>query len=181
MAIEEKFLVDSNNNEKDPSKKHYENIAENALLNAINHLNPAFGNKLSGAEGAIEFRDEGVYTYDNKGRRYLDCLGGYGIFNVGHRHPKVVDAVRKQLDQVCLHSQELINWQNSLPRLLLKVSSIRFSVIAEPKPLKVLSNWLVCTPARPKLSRPAMPITASAWVPCLQPEEMFSVSLSNLC
>ena len=123
MAIEEKFLVDSSKNEKDPSKKHYENIAEQALLNSINHLNPAFGSKLSGAEGAVEFKDEGVYTYDNKGRRYLDCLGGYGIFNVGHRHPKVLDAVRNQLDQVCLHSQELINpWSAYLAKQLASVA-----------------------------------------------------------
>lgn len=87
----------------------YEELAERALGNSINHLNMAYSQKLSGAEGAVELRDEGVYTYDNQGRRYLDCLGGYGIFNVGHRHPKVINAVKAQLDQVALHSQELIN------------------------------------------------------------------------
>jgi putrescine aminotransferase len=88
---------------------HYQEIAARALENSINHLNTAYAQKLSGAEGAVEFRDEGVFTYDVQGRRYLDCLGGFGIFNLGHRHPKVIDAVKRQLDQVCLHSQELIN------------------------------------------------------------------------
>lgn len=88
---------------------NYEEMAAKALGNSINHLNNAYSQKLSGAEGAVEFRDEGVYTYDNQGRRYLDCLGGYGIFNVGHRHPRVINAVKAQLDVVALHSQELIN------------------------------------------------------------------------
>jgi putrescine aminotransferase len=88
---------------------HYEKIASKALTNSIEHLNHAYRQKLCGAEGAVEFRDAGVYTYDSNGKRYLDCLGGYGIFNVGHRHPKVIAAVKAQLDQVCLHSQDLLN------------------------------------------------------------------------
>lgn len=89
--------------------EHYSRITEKCLENSINHLNTAYSKKLAGAEGAVEFRDEGVFTYDNHGKRYLDCLGGFGIFNVGHRHPRVIQAVKAQLDQVCLHSQELLN------------------------------------------------------------------------
>ena len=40
---------------------------------------------------------------------YIDCLGGYGIYNVGHRHPVVVSAVRAQLRKQALHSQELLD------------------------------------------------------------------------
>jgi putrescine aminotransferase len=88
---------------------HYRHIAALALEHSKDYLNMAFAKKLCGAEGRVEFRDEGVYTYDHLGKRYLDCLGGYGIFNVGHRHPKVIAAVRAQLDQCCLHSQDLLN------------------------------------------------------------------------
>jgi putrescine aminotransferase len=103
----------------DRGASHYEVIADQALENSIEHLNHAYRNKLCGAEGVVEFRDGGVYTYDNKGKRYLDCLGGYGIFNVGHRHPKVIAAVKAQLDQVCLHSQDLLNpWAAHLARQL---------------------------------------------------------------
>lgn len=105
------------------NSKHYEELASRALNNSINHLNNAYSQKLSGAEGAVEFRDEGVYTFDNKGRRYLDCLGGFGIFNVGHRHPRVIEAVKRQLDQVCLHSQELINpWSAHLASQLAAIA-----------------------------------------------------------
>lgn len=129
MAIEKNLLKNTGAaSQNAPSKEqkakdHYKSIADDALYNSINHLNPAYGNKLSGAEGAIEFRDSGVWTYDNKGRKYLDCLGGYGIFNVGHRHPKVIDAVKNQLDQVCLHSQELINpWSAYLAKQLASIT-----------------------------------------------------------
>ncbi len=44
-----------------------------------------------------------------RGREYIDCLGGFGIFNVGHRHPKVVGAVKAQLERQALHSQDLLD------------------------------------------------------------------------
>ena len=53
--------------------EHYETIAAQALENSIEHLNHAYKQKLCGAEGAVEFRDGGVYTYDNTDKRYLDC------------------------------------------------------------------------------------------------------------
>lgn len=36
-------------------------------------------------------------------------LGGFGIYNVGHRHPKVLKAVKEQLERQAIHSQELID------------------------------------------------------------------------
>lgn len=119
MVIEQKHLETVGFKRSQSSPEHYEQIASQALSNSINHLNTAYSQKLCGAEGAVEFRDEGVYTYDNHGKRYLDCLGGYGIFNVGHRHPKVINAVKTQLDQVCLHSQDLLNpWAAHLAKQL---------------------------------------------------------------
>lgn len=46
---------------------------------------------------------------DHRGERYLDLLGGYGIYNVGRRHPKIIDAVMAQLSKQALHSQELLD------------------------------------------------------------------------
>lgn len=105
------------------SKFNYDHLASTALENSIEHLNHSYSQKLCGAEGIVEFTDSGVYTYDNKGKRYLDCLGGYGIFNVGHRHPKVIAAVKAQLDQVCLHSQDLLNpWAAFLAKQLADIA-----------------------------------------------------------
>ncbi len=57
---------------------------------------------------SVEWSDHANSFEDVQGRRYLDLLGGYGIYNVGHRHPKVVEAVSHQLKRQALHSQELL-------------------------------------------------------------------------
>lgn len=42
---------------------------------------------------------EGVYLYDDTGKAYIDLIGGISVCNVGHRHPKVVQAIKAQADQ----------------------------------------------------------------------------------
>ena len=44
-------------------------------------------------------RAEGIYMYDDEGRKYIDLVSGVSVSNVGHRHPKVVEAVKNQLDK----------------------------------------------------------------------------------
>lgn len=44
-------------------------------------------------------RAEGVYMYATDGTRYLDLISGIGVSNVGHRHPRVIEAIHKQLDK----------------------------------------------------------------------------------
>ncbi len=56
-----------------------------------------------------EWEDEGAVFCDTFGNKYIDCLGGYGVYLLGHRHPKVVAAVQSQLKRYALHSQELID------------------------------------------------------------------------
>jgi 4-aminobutyrate aminotransferase / (S)-3-amino-2-methylpropionate transaminase / 5-aminovalerate transaminase len=45
-------------------------------------------------------RAEGAYIWDIEGRRYLDFVGGIGVLNVGHNHPRVVAAVENQLKKI---------------------------------------------------------------------------------
>lgn len=42
---------------------------------------------------------EGVYLYDNSDKKYIDLISGISVSNIGHRHPKVVEAIKKQLDK----------------------------------------------------------------------------------
>ena len=42
---------------------------------------------------------EGIYMYGPNGQRYIDLISGIGVSNVGHRHPKVVKAIRDQTDK----------------------------------------------------------------------------------
>lgn len=43
-------------------------------------------------------RAEGALLFDAAGKEYIDLIGGISVANVGHRHPKVLDAIRAQLD-----------------------------------------------------------------------------------
>ena len=61
-------------------------------------------------EGAVvEWQGEGCILRDVTGREFIDCLGGFGIFALGHRHPKVIAAVKAQMDRLALHSQWMLN------------------------------------------------------------------------
>jgi 4-aminobutyrate aminotransferase/(S)-3-amino-2-methylpropionate transaminase len=52
------------------------------------------------AHPIVVARAEGAYIWDNDGGRYLDFVGGIGVLNVGHNHPRVVAAVTEQLKLV---------------------------------------------------------------------------------
>ncbi|NVJ87279.1 MAG: aspartate aminotransferase family protein [Algoriphagus sp.] len=41
---------------------------------------------------------EGIYLYGPNGEKYMDLISGIGVSNVGHRHPKVLEAIHNQLD-----------------------------------------------------------------------------------
>ena len=61
-------------------------------------------------DGAVvEWEAEGCLLRDIFGREFIDCLGGFGIFALGHRHPKVINAVKAQMDRLALHSQWMMN------------------------------------------------------------------------
>ena len=54
----------------------------------------------SDAPMAIEVeKAEGIYLYDTKGKKYIDLISGVSVSNVGHRHPKVVNAIKAQVDK----------------------------------------------------------------------------------
>ncbi len=74
------------------------------------YINPAMA-KLFRFMGlaTIEWRAEGNVIYDINGKEYIDCLGGYGVFSLGHRHPQVVAAVKQQLDLMPLSSKVLFD------------------------------------------------------------------------
>ncbi|MCP1123021.1 putrescine aminotransferase [Bacillus sp. AFS018417] len=78
------------------------------------HVNPGFlayrkTVTKDGQFAAVEWSDEGSCFMDINGKKYIDCLGGFGIYNVGHRNPKVVKAVTDQLKRQALHSQDLLD------------------------------------------------------------------------
>jgi putrescine aminotransferase len=81
------------------------------------HINPGFleYRKAAGEDFTVmEWMANGDIFTDLHGNEYIDCLGGFGVFNCGHRHPKVVEAVKDQLAKQPLSSAELIDANRSL-------------------------------------------------------------------
>jgi putrescine aminotransferase len=95
--------------EKDPDEKR---ILEETFRYYEENLNPGFlkmKRSVKFDSQGVEWRGEGVYMYDIHGHRFIDCLGGYGVFALGHRHPHVVKRVKETMDRIGLYSQELLN------------------------------------------------------------------------
>lgn len=55
---------------------------------------------------------ENSEIWDVEGRRYIDFAGGIAVLNTGHRHPKVVDAVKKQLDRFTHTCHQVVPYEN---------------------------------------------------------------------
>jgi ornithine--oxo-acid transaminase len=54
---------------------------------------------------------EGVWVEDPEGNRYMDMLSSYSALNQGHRHPKIIKALKDQADKVTLTSRAFYNDQ----------------------------------------------------------------------
>ncbi|MEM3271596.1 MAG: aminotransferase class III-fold pyridoxal phosphate-dependent enzyme, partial [Metallosphaera sp.] len=53
-----------------------------------------------GSRGLRIVRGEGQYVWDNHGEKYLDLHSGHGVAFLGHRNPKVVEHLKRQLDNI---------------------------------------------------------------------------------
>lgn len=87
-------------------------VVEESVRYWTDHVNEGFlqfRKSVSTDYTAVEWEDEGAVFRDIHGKEFIDILGGYGIYVVGHRHPRVMKAVRDQLDRQAIHSQELID------------------------------------------------------------------------
>ncbi|MBV6286982.1 4-aminobutyrate--2-oxoglutarate transaminase [Pseudomonas aegrilactucae] len=51
---------------------------------------------------------QGTELWDVDGKRYLDFVGGIGVLNVGHNHPRVVEAVRRQVGEISHASFQVV-------------------------------------------------------------------------
>ncbi len=52
---------------------------------------------------------EGVWVWDPEGNKYMDMLSAYSALNQGHRHPKIIAALKDQADRVTLTSRAFHN------------------------------------------------------------------------
>src|SRR5215211_4919937 len=54
-------------------------------------------------------RGKGAQVWDKSGKEYIDCMGGYGVALVGHCNDRVVNAIKKQAEQLITCHMSLYN------------------------------------------------------------------------
>lgn len=113
-------------------------IIEESKQNFAEHFNRGWlGYRKSVTEAgdwaATEWTGSGAVFEDVLGRKFIDCLGGYGLMDLGWGHPEVVQAVMAQLRRTPMPSQELIDpLRGALAKLLAMISpgEIQYSFFA---------------------------------------------------
>lgn len=79
---------------------------------------------------------EGVWVKDPEGSRYMDMLSAYSAVNQGHRHPKIIQALKDQADRVTLtsrafHNDQLGPWYEKICELTGKEMALPMNTGAE--------------------------------------------------
>ncbi|SHE27944.1 ornithine--oxo-acid transaminase [Alkalibacter saccharofermentans] len=54
-------------------------------------------------------KGEGVWVWDKNGKKYLDMLAAYSAVNQGHRHPKIIQAAKDQMERITITSRAFHN------------------------------------------------------------------------
>lgn len=120
------------------TEEEAKNIIEESKYNFAEHFNKGWleyrkSVTEAGDWAAVEWTGSGAVFRDILGREYIDCLGGYGMMDLGWNHPEVIDTVRAQLGRTPMPSQELIDpLRGVLARLLSMITpgEIKYSFFA---------------------------------------------------
>ncbi|HEX5322394.1 MAG TPA: aminotransferase class III-fold pyridoxal phosphate-dependent enzyme, partial [Capsulimonadaceae bacterium] len=87
-----------------------EQVTQDVIEKYQQYVNPTQVALLKiGGYDHIEWSAEGCTVTDLEGNTYIDCLGGLGVFSLGHRNPRVIAAVKEQLDRMPLASKAFLN------------------------------------------------------------------------
>ena len=91
---------------------------------------------------------EGIWVTDPEGNKYIDMLSAYSAVNQGHRHPKIIQALKHQADKVTLvsrafHSDNLGEWYEKIGKLAGKDKALPMNTGAEAveTALKAARRW----------------------------------------
>jgi putrescine aminotransferase len=84
-------------------------LAAEVFENYKQFVNPTLARVMRLAGSPVEVCARGCTIWDHTGKAYLDFAGGYGVFTLGHSHPRVVAAVRAQLELMALSGKTMFN------------------------------------------------------------------------
>jgi putrescine aminotransferase len=83
-------------------------IIDKTMKQYEKYINPGMARLMRMLGTTVEVKTEGAFMYDVKGHRYLDFLSGHGVYNIGFCHPKVVQAVKDQIDNIAQTSTGMV-------------------------------------------------------------------------
>ncbi len=86
-----------------------QNLASDVFENYKRYLNPPLARVMKLSGSPVEVRAQGTTIWDQHGKAYLDFAGGYGVFTLGHSHPRVIAAVREQMESMSLSGKTMFN------------------------------------------------------------------------
>jgi putrescine aminotransferase len=84
-------------------------LYDEAYENYKEYVNPPLARVMKLSGSPLEMRAHGTTIVDHTGKEYLDFAGGYGVFTLGHSHPRVVAAVREQMERMSLSGKTMFN------------------------------------------------------------------------
>jgi putrescine aminotransferase len=84
-------------------------LAAETYENYKQFVNPPLARVMKISGSPVEVRASGSTIWDQNGKAYLDFAGGYGVFTLGYSHPRVVEAVRAQLELIALSGKTMFN------------------------------------------------------------------------
>ncbi len=116
-----------------------ENVIEKTTQFGANNYNPL----------PIVITDaEGVWVKDPEGNRYMDMLSAYSAVNQGHRHPKIIQALKDQADRITLtsrafHNDQLAPFYEKVAKLTNKAKVLPMNTGAEAveTAIKTVRRW----------------------------------------
>ncbi|HEY5340600.1 MAG TPA: aspartate aminotransferase family protein [Candidatus Aquilonibacter sp.] len=91
------------------TRETVENLASEVFENYKNFINPPLARVMKLSGSPVEVRASGCTIWDQNGKAYLDFAGGYGVFTLGHSHPRVIAAVREQMERMSLSGKTMFN------------------------------------------------------------------------
>lgn len=87
-------------------------ITEQTINYFDNYVSPGwlkYRKSVSTNDAVVEWKDHDAVCEGLYGEKFIDCLGGFGIYTCGHRNPEILETVMAQLQHQALHSQELLD------------------------------------------------------------------------
>lgn len=114
----------------------------------IIELTETFGAKNYNPLPIVISKASGIWVEDPEGNKYMDMLSAYSAVNQGHRHPKIIRALKQQADRVTLtsrafHSDQLGPWYEKICSLTKKEMALPMNTGAEAveTAIKAARRW----------------------------------------